>query len=105
MPNNPNDDLDLYYPYHPSVTAEAIFLSTFFILGMIFCYQAFKSRKYYILMMALFAFAEGGGYIARLLFAVRFNLRNTYLSQVIILVLAPNIVQAYMYTATADLIT
>jgi len=105
MTGGPNDDLDFSYPYHPSVVAEAIFLATFFVYGAIFTYQAIKYKKYYILMMALFACAEGGGYIARLLFAEKYELKNTYLSQIIILVLSPNIIQAYMYTATADLIT
>lgn len=104
MAGNLNDDLDLYYPYHPAIAAQIVFLITFMIFGLIFTYQSLSTKKYYLLIMALFAFTEGGGYIARLLFAEVYKLKNTYLAQIIILVLAPNFIQAFMYTETADLI-
>lgn len=101
---DPND-LDSYYPYHPSIGANMFFLITFYMFGLVFLYQMFTTRKWYVSVMAVFALCEGGGYTARTLFAMAGqNVYDKFLAQIIILILSPNFAQAYMYTETAELI-
>jgi hypothetical protein len=106
MTGTGKNNMNIYYPYDPSIGGNAFFMVLFLLCGVVLAYQAISKKKYYILVMAVFALSEGGGYLARFLFALDdAPLYPKYLAQVIILVLAPNFVQAYMYAATAELIS
>lgn len=99
------NDWQYYYPYHANLGIAIFFTIIFFLYGFAFTYQAFHSKKYFILVMAFFAYAEGGGYIARSLFAGDVApLHDQYLAQIIILILSPTFAQAYMYNVASDLI-
>ncbi len=57
------------------------------------------------MVVAFFAFCDGGGFTGRLLFAeAEAPVYPKYLAQIIILILSPNIAQAYMYKLTSCLI-
>ena len=56
-------------------------------------------------MPLVFILSEAGGYTARLMFAQGGGaLRNKFLAELIIIILAPNIAQAFLYVVTARLI-
>jgi hypothetical protein len=105
MTGTGKNDINIYYPYHPSPGGNGFFMVFFFLLGLIITYQALSKKKYYILVLAFFALSDGGGYLARFLFALEQTpLFPKFLSQTIILVLVPNFLQAFMYAVTAELI-
>jgi RTA1 like protein len=76
----------------------------FYAFSAFFAVRLFRYRVPSSCFPFVFALAEAGGYTARVIFAEnKAPLRDKHLAQLIILILAPNIAQAFLYVITSRL--
>lgn len=100
-----SNDLEYYYDYDPSVGGNAFFMVAFLLFGGIMTCQSIASKRYSMLYCAGFCYLEACGYLVRLLFALEDNpLKPKYYAQILLLLCAPNLLQAYCYHMLSEFI-
>lgn len=104
--NNPNL-LSGYYLYDPNVGANAFFMASFYLFTVALLARSIQFKSLLVGTLLAFSLCEAGGYTARLIFADgdgKSYLHNAFLAQLIIIILAPNFAQAFLYTLMSKLI-
>lgn len=85
-----------YYQYNVSLAASIVFTVFFGITSIVLLLQSIKSRTLFMLWVVICSLMEMGGYIARIELIELMN-RNSYLAQLIIIILAPNLISLVNY--------
>ena len=102
----PDSDIHHYFIYDPNWGACIFFIVLFAVLTVALIYQAERSRpkQRWLHVLSLMAAMECGGYIARIvLFATPGG--NSFKAELIILILAPNLLALCCYLVLGKLIT
>ena len=92
-----------FYDYDPTFGILVAAVVIFSLETAILLFQSLKSRAYFLLWLVLFTASEAGGYIGFAIFVKDVTL-NAYLSELIILILAPNLVTLVNYTVISRII-
>ena len=108
MPNQlPDDDIHRYFLFDPSWAASIFFIVVFFILTLAFLYQCERAKprpQRWLHCLTLMAAMEFGGYIARVVLYAQPG-GNPFKAELIILILAPNLLALCCYVVLGKLIT
>lgn len=99
--------LSSYYLYDPNVGANAFFMVSFYLFTVALLARSIQFKSWLVGTLIAFSLSEAGGYTARLIFAEgdgKSYLHDAFLAQLIIIILAPNFAQAFLYTLMSKLI-
>jgi hypothetical protein len=99
--------LSTYYLYDPNLGANAFFMASFYLFSIALLIRSIQHKSWLTGTLLAFSLSEAGGYTARLIFADgdgKGYLHDAFLAQLIIIILAPNFAQAFLYTLISKLI-
>ena len=104
--SNSNSDCT-FYNYKPSLAAAVIFLAIFCVSTLLHCFQAVRSRAWYMIPFVLGGVCETIGYIGRALNshqAPNYGLAP-YILQSLLILIAPALLSASIYMVLGHIIT
>ena len=92
-----------FYDYDPVFGILVAAAVVFSLETAVLLYQSLRSRTYFLLWLVLFTASEAGGYIGFSIF-VKSPTLSGYLAELIIIILAPNLVTLVNYTVISRII-
>ena len=92
-----------FYDYDPTLGILIAAVIVFSLETLLLTFQSLRTRTYFILWAALFTATEAGGYIGYSIF-VRSPTLSGYLAELILIILAPNLVTLVNYTVISRIL-